>query len=94
MKIENFSSIKSSSIVSKVSVLCLSIQLYRDGDELPTAKQVYNKFVSLYSKDDAEDVFGSDSEYDEWRKVIGASKHYFDDLTSWIKIGTKFQIFC
>lgn len=49
------------------------IQIYQaaTNNQVPTANQVYNKFVSLYSKDDAEEVFGSDSEYDEWRKVCG-----------------------
>ena len=39
-----------------------------EGD-VPTADKVLTSFTSLFGKDDAEEVFGEGSEYDENRKV-------------------------
>lgn len=47
------------------------VQLYdnlAEGD-VPTADKVLTSFTSLFGKDDAEEVFGEGSEYDENRKV-------------------------
>ena len=48
----------------------LFVQMYRNlAEDVPKAGQVWDAFISMYSRDEAEEVFDSDSEYDEERKV-------------------------
>jgi len=38
--------------------------------EVPSAEKVVESFTATFGKDDVEEVFGEDSEYDEDRKVL------------------------
>ena len=52
------------------SLIYLFVQMYRNlAEDVPKAGQVWDAFISMYSRDEAEEVFDSDSEYDEERKV-------------------------
>ena len=59
-------------IFLKNSKLCFFFQLYDrlPEGEAPSASNVVQSFSALYGKDETEEVFGEDSEYDENRKVL------------------------
>lgn len=39
------------------------------GEGVPTATQVYDQFKNLYSKDEADEILGVDTDHDDARKV-------------------------
>ena len=67
-------SLRSTVVVANKLGSCFSLSCYQLYDSLPegespSAEKVMDSFSSWYSKDETEEVFGEDTEYDEYRKV-------------------------
>lgn len=56
-------------IVNCFSLSCVQLYERLPEGESPSAEKVMDSFSSWYSKDETEEVFGEDTEYDEYRKV-------------------------
>ncbi|XP_046852680.1 UDP-glucose:glycoprotein glucosyltransferase 1-like isoform X2 [Xenia sp. Carnegie-2017] len=60
---------------SSAAAFAFLTKLYVVGEGVPTATQVYDQFKNLYSKDEADEILGVDTDHDDARK---AAKYFFD----------------